>query len=388
MSKAKGFPSKPDKCFRDLVTREPGVYAEIPEHEYHRDEAFSASKARNLVVGPAYFWSRTPWNPDYAGDDDSTAAQIEGKAYHKRILEGPEAFARAFANPPSKADHPNAIDGGTALKAACEALGLKKSGTIPELVARLKDSGEFKGEFWVDVLARWEADNKDKTRLPADTQAQVMLAARICEAHPAVGRIWESGRPEVSVFWINREGVPMRCRIDWWRPGEITELKTLANQMREPFNIRCTRTVVGEFYHVQACIEREAAEAAMQMPDSMWHGFSADEIAAYKAAIVPDVRLLMIGKSAPDIYQRILAPDVPVEFSHWEDGRPITGEVPREPSGLWKSAENIRAHMVARFKAGWQKHGREPWFEATLPIGLTDREPGLSTWALSRDAEV
>lgn len=388
MSKAKGFPMKPGKVFRDLVTRPPGVYADIPEHEYHRDEAFSASKARNLIVGPAHFWTTTPWNPDNNGDDDSTAAQIEGKAYHKRILEGPAAFDKSFANPPRKSDYPDAIDGSAALKAACDALGLKKSGTNPELVARLKESGEFKGEFWIDILARWEADNKDKQRLPADAQARVMLAARICEKHPDIGRIWESGRPEVSVFWNSPEGVPMRCRIDWWRPGEITELKTLANQMRNPFALQCTRTIVNEFYHVQACIERQAAEAALQMPDELWHGFTADEIAAYRKAGVPDVRILMIGKSAPDIYQRILAPEVPVEYARWEDGRPIVGDVPREPSEFWRSAENIRAHMVARFADGWMKFGRDPWFEAAPPIGLTDHEPGLSQWALARDTEV
>jgi hypothetical protein len=385
---AKPYPLKPKQVFRDLQHRKPGVYADVPAHEYHPDEAFSASKGRNLVVGPAYFWSQTPWNPAYSGDDDSTTAQIEGNAHHTRHLEGPEVFAKRYAVPPRKADYPDAIDGGRALQQACGELGLKKSGTIPELVARLKDSGEFKGELWVDVMARWEADNGGRTKISESLAAQVELVARVFEQHAGIGRLWERGKPEVSIWWVSRDGVPMRTRIDLWAPGEIIEFKTVANSTREPFQVKCTRTIVSEFYHVQAFIERQGVEAALQMPDDMWHGFTPEEIAAYKAGGVPDVRMLMLGKLAPDIYQRILAPEVPLEYSHWPDGRKVEGELPREPSQLWRSAENIFQHMTARFAAGWERHGREPWFEASAPIGLTDREPGLSTWALARETEV
>jgi hypothetical protein len=388
MPKVKPYPKRADAVFKDLRCRAPGVYADWPEAQYHADEAASASKFRNLIVGPAYFWVNSPWNPSWIFDADSTAAQIEGKAYHCRIFEGPAAFAKRFVSPPRRADYPDAVDGQAALKAECSKLGLKVGGSIAELQQRLKESGEFDGEFWTDILARWEADNAGRIRLKDDVRATVELVARICEQMPSLGEVWKRGKPEVSICWIDRRGIPMRTRLDYWAPGEIIEGKTLANQLKQPFHINCVRTIVNEFYHLQCEVERDGAEAALQMPDDMWHGFTPEEINAYRAAGVPDVRLLMIGKAAPDIFQRILAPEVPIEFTHWPDGRRVEGEIPREPSQLWRSAENIRDHMAARFKSGWEHFGRKPWFEDSAPIGLTDREPGLNTSALSRDAEV
>jgi len=388
MPKPKPFPRKPAPIFRDLQHRPPGVYADVPAGEYHPDEAFSASKLRNLIVGPAYFWSQTRWNPAYAGDDDATAAQISGQAHHTRHLEGPAVFAKRFAIPPRKSDYPDAVDGSAALKAACKALGLKVTGTNPELMANLKASGEFHGEFWLDIMDKWNAANADKTKISEALLAEVELVAKVFEAHPSIGKLWERGKPEVSIWWVNREGVPMRTRLDWWAPKEIIELKTVANAFRDNFNVKCTRTIAAEYYHVQTVIEREGVEAALQMPDDMWHGFTPEEVAAYKAGGLPDVRLLMMGKAAPDIYQRILAPEVPLDATHWADGRLVEGEIPREPSTLWRSGENIYAQIAARFARGWEVFGREPWFDVSAPTGLTDREPGLSTWALSREEEV
>lgn len=387
MPKSKPFPKAPAKIFRDLQCRPPGVYRDVPAGEYHADEAFSNSKLRNLIVGPAYFWSKTPWNPESAGDDDSTTAQIEGQAHHTRHLEGPAVFANRYAQPPRRGEYPDAVDGSAALKAACKELGLKVTGTNPELVARLKESGEFKGEFWIDIMARWEAANAGKTKISDSLRAQIELAARVLESHPSIGKLWEQGHPEVSVWWVAPNGVPMRCRIDLWAPGMITELKTVANSTRDPFGVKCTRTIINEWYHVQAFIERQAVEAALQMPDDMWHGFTPEQIAALRAGGEPDVRMLMLGKAAPDVYQRILAPEVPIEYSHWPDGRKVDNP-PREPSEVWRSAANIFEQISARFAAGWERHGREPWYSAEYPIGLTEREPGLSSWALNRDTEV
>lgn len=263
------------------------------------------------------------------------------------------------------------------------------TGTNPELVQRLKESGEFKGEFWLDVMDKWVADNAGRTKITEALLAEIELVSKVFEAHPAIGKLWERGKPEVSIWWVNRQGVPMRTRLDWWGfAGEVIELKTVANAYRDNFNVKCTRTIAAEYYHVQAVVEREGVEAALQMPDDMWHGFTPEEIAAYKGAGVPDIRMLMMGKAAPDIYQRILAPEVPLEHTHWADGRPVEGEIAREPSQLWRSGENIYQQIAARFARGWEIFGREPWFEIQAPIGLTDREPGLSTWALSREEEL
>jgi len=389
MTKKSVLRLKRDAAFKELQCREPGVYADWAAPEYHTDEAYSASTGRNLIVGPTYCWQNR-WGQI---ERPSTDAQIEGTAYHTRILEGPEVFAKRYPMPPSRADYPEAIDGGREFTQALGELGLKKSGTIAEQMQRLRDAGsEFKGKFWSDIMDRWRADHPGAMKLSPELIAKIELAAQICAMHPDIGEVWKVGKPEVSICYLSASGMPCRVRMDWLRPGEIIDLKTIANQMKNPMNVQAARTIVGEFYHVQAFNYVEALEQALLMPADMWHGFTAGEVAAHKATREEqgrpaDFRFLFIGKAAPDIVQRILAEEVPIDFAQWPDGREVQ-DVPREPSEVWRSARNIHEHVTARFAHFWKLYGRKPWYDRAGAIGLTNSHPGISTAALSRESEL
>lgn len=383
----KPFPARAGAAFKELKCRPPGVYKSLAAHEYHPDEAASFSKLRKLIVGPAYFWASTPWNSAYVLDGDQTDAMFAGQVYHCRVLEGPKVFAKRYGIAPSKADYPDALSGVAALKAECAKLGLKVGGTIAELSERLKSEDEFDGVLWDEIVAEWESENVGKQKITAALYAKVELAASICHAHPSLADVWARGFPEVSICWIGRDGLPMRCRPDYWCPGEVIEMKMHANKTSQPFHMSCTRTILSEYYHVQAAVEYEGVCAALEMPDELWHGFTPAEIAAYKAAGPPDIRMLMIGSSAPDVWQTIIAPDVPLEPAFWPDGKPVV-EVPREPSGLFRSAANIRNILGARFAHYFAHFGRNPWSDIAWPVGLTDRSPGIGEWALNKDMEL
>jgi len=374
-----------------LQPRAPGVYLDWPEDDYHADEALSNSNLRRLMIGPAAFWVGTNWNPDKAPEDEKSDALVIGDAYHKRVNEGPEVFAKTYAVAPDPADYPGALMKGDEFKAAIKALNeakgtkIKVSGTNAELCAALREAG-YEGPLWPEIIAKWEDENAGAVKITPADMRKINLAAAILHALPDVGDVWTRGHPEVSVSWINRQGVPMRTRMDRWWPGTVFEFKTTANQMRQPFDVAAVRTMVGEYYHVQAVIHREGAEAALMMPDDMWHGFTPEQIAALKGGGIPDVRFLFIGKSAPDICQRVLAPNVPLDYAFHEDGRPVI-DVPRTESELWKSAENIYFQMCARFTHYFSMFGKSPWYNAKPAIGLRDTEPGMTSFALSRDAD-
>jgi len=385
--KPKPFPMKPAPELAGLKCREPGVYADWPAREYHADEALSFSRERKLAIGPMAFWHSSPWNPNKVLDEDSTAAQIKGNAYHKRILEGSAAFAAAYAVPPTAADYPNALDGQRALAAELEANGLKKSGSVGELVARIKEN-KLPVQLMADVMAEWEKEHGKKQKLKPELLREVEFAASICEQHPDISPLFKRGRPEVSVCYITRAGVPMRMRMDWTAPGLIVDLKTMANSTGQPFPVAVARTITSEFYHVQARIAAEAYEAALQMPDECWHGFTPEEIAEYRAAPEPQFRFLFVGSPAPEICQRILGPEVPIDYAHFPDGTPVVGGPATEPSSLWRSAENIHEQMQARFYYFWKLYGRKPWFDAAPAIGLRDSSPGIFSGSLTRENEL
>lgn len=353
-----------------------GVYADWPAAEYHACEAPSFSRLINLISGPAAYWRASPWNPDYA--NAPSEAQLRGSALHCLALEGESAFRARYAAALDPALYPDALRGADALRAECRAHGLPVSGTMAEMAARLRPV-VGPGRIWLDIEAEWRAALADRIELSADAEAQVRVMAAALEAQPDFSAATSDVRAksEVSVCF-ELAGVPMRARFDLWRPGEIIDLKRHAQRALEPYAMSAVRTIARNLYHVQAAIYRHAAMAALAMPDSCWHGFSAEEIAAFREAGAPDYRIVFCGAPVPSICQRIMAPQVPLGA---RDG-------PREPSALWQSAEVIVSYLIGAFAGNFARFGRAPWIEDSPARGLLDRDPGLSQWALSRDTEL
>src|SRR5690349_5803745 len=104
----------PDSLIRPLAhrleTHVPGIYFGMPEEEYHADRSLSASGIKDIHVTPLTFWMRSGFNENRL--DDSSEPKERGKAFHARLLEGPEAFKARYAIAPDIADYPDALDGG------------------------------------------------------------------------------------------------------------------------------------------------------------------------------------------------------------------------------------------------------------------------------------
>ena len=86
---------------------EDGIYFNMPETQYHSIEALSGSGLKKLIVSPLTFWTEN-YDPTYQRRE--TSAMNLGKAYHKRILEGQEAFNESFVQRITKEDLPDALD--------------------------------------------------------------------------------------------------------------------------------------------------------------------------------------------------------------------------------------------------------------------------------------
>ena len=245
-----------------------GVFFGMPEDEYFAVPALSASGVKNLRMSPLDFWARSRWlNPLYEEDNEEpdSFARTLGKAYHKRILEGREAFDGCYAPAFDPADHPGALDGADAIKEALRkqkeaGANVKLSGKKADMIANLLEL-DPRARI-MDVLREtYEADHEGKTFLPVKSLDQIELAAAMIERDPQLAKAFTGGMSEVSVFWIcPKIGIPCKARLDYLKPKAIVDLKTFANKNGYPISRAIDRELGYNRYPIQASWYYDAAD--------------------------------------------------------------------------------------------------------------------------------
>lgn len=228
----------------------PGVYHGMPFAEYLADPALSSGGIRDLRVSPLTYWANSPLNPDR--EQRESPAMTEGTAFHKRILEGRGRFSEAYAPELDPNDHASALKSGDRLRAHCERLGLKKSGTLAEL-SRLIRQHDPDVPLWTEIEAEHQARHADKAFLPRKVLARIEAAAQSIEADPATAALFRDGEPEVSIFWEDQEtGVRLKARLDYLTATTVADLKTFSNAQNRPLKDAVSYAVAANGYGTQA----------------------------------------------------------------------------------------------------------------------------------------
>lgn len=168
----------------------------IPEDKYHAEArsgaVVSASMLREFRCCPAHYRALV------AGESaprDSDALRF-GRAAHKFILEGAEAFAAAF----------------------------RVGGPVNEATGRSYGPA-------TRAFADWLRDNgmERKNTVTASEVDTVRSMAQAVRDHEAARNLLSRGWPERSVR-VEMERLPCQIRLDWLTPGETAvELKTIEN---------------------------------------------------------------------------------------------------------------------------------------------------------------
>ncbi len=246
-----------------ITCHEPGIYLGMPFEEYLADPSLSNSGIQDLRVSPLTYWVNSVLNPNREPDD--TEAKDTGSAFHKRILEGKEAFEAAYAPKLEREDYPNALKSGDELKAYCETLQLKKSGTLAELSARIREVDAVV-ELWTEIEAEHLKRHEGKEFLSKSLIERIQLAASFLESSPETAPLFTGGFPEVSVFWIDETtGVRMKARFDYLTLDTITDLKTFSNSQGKPLAEAVTSAIASYGYGTQAVIYLDAVQQAKRM---------------------------------------------------------------------------------------------------------------------------
>jgi len=250
-----------------------GLYFSLPEDVYHAQPRLSASGIKNLLVSPMDFWARSWMNPNKPGvtEDDEPEWAIKGKAYHKRVCEGREAFYASYAPEMDANAHPKALKTVDDLKNALKEAGEPISGNKPILIARLLE--KCPDAQILEMLERDHAKkHAGKILIPPDWFRDIEIAAACIEKHPTLSKCFQGGQPEVSILYTadveRNDGsgevvrVPMKARLDFLKAGAIVDFKTYSNKMMKPIDRAVYFEMAARKYHLQAAVYYAAMEAA------------------------------------------------------------------------------------------------------------------------------
>ena len=273
-----------------MTKYEDGVYFNMPEAEYHKIPALSASGIKNLLISPVDFWARSWMNPRYQFEED-TDAQIVGTAYHKRICEGRDLFYSHYAPTFTGEDLPARVDD---LRAALKSWGHKTDGNSNDLIARCARLGIA---TYATARADYMAKNDGKTFVSADLIDSIEISAAMIEMHPVLSKCFKGGYPEVTVIWTEEHTIerapteeeiaaaqnedlmsvlsaqPMptekikirfKARFDYLKPRAVVDLKTFENRGNKSVDRAIYGTIASYKYHIQATFYLRAVQKAQK----------------------------------------------------------------------------------------------------------------------------
>jgi PDDEXK-like domain of unknown function (DUF3799)/SAP domain len=230
----------------------PGIVFGMAAEAYHADPSLGSTDIKRLLRSPCDYWWHSHMNPDRPPSPDSPAKQ-KGRALHKLVLEGEQAFSEAFVEEPHPSGHPGCLVSLDDLKAKCRELGEAVSGTKAELAKRIK-AKDGNAIIFDDVLSLFRSmvERDGLEVLKPDAMREVRQAAASITLNPHLARAFQGGVPEVSIFWKDEYGLPCKCRIDFLKPRTIVDIKKCANVRERPFDIAVMMAIAEYRYDISA----------------------------------------------------------------------------------------------------------------------------------------
>lgn len=290
-----------------LKPLEPGVYIGLNEDAYHRDPALGSTNLRQILSStPDYWW--TSWMNPMKPDDKDTKDRKRGRAIHKFVLEGGEAFHAKYMRRPDDDEGASPAD-----KAALT----KKTNA--------------------------DAKAKNKEALHADDFDRIMISGQMIVANPHLSKAFQDGMPEVSVFWEREDGVRCKIRIDYLKLRAISDLKSIANILNIDFVAACRREIRFRKAPIQACHYLDGRVLLKKfVADGAVHGVDHDSSLLKKLAASDEYAFTWVFFQAK--------------------GAPLTwGTKISHGNSLLDEARDQIEDAIDKFKANREQFGTSPW---------------------------
>jgi hypothetical protein len=234
---------------------QPGIYRDLSNEDYHKDEGLSASMLKLLAQSPAHlkFHQR-----------EETEAMAIGTAVHTAVFE-PERFEAEYV-------------------------------VAPKLDRRTK-AGK-------DAWAEFEAAMSGKKILAENIYDKVTGMAASVKRHPIAGPLTQDGEAEVSVYWnagIVCDRIPYevlcKARPDYLKEADgkvnIIDLKTCEDARLEFF----MRNAWNYGYHIQAAHFINGCNSALENPVGLFAFIAVEKKPPYALIVhVAGTDFLAIGR--------------------------------------------------------------------------------------------
>lgn len=336
---------------------EPGIYASMPEEEYHAAAGLSCSGMKQLAVSPLNYWHHN-LNPDRQPPEE-TYPQRFGKAVHCRLLE-PARFSQSYAVKRTPEDYPGCLVTADDMKAWLAEQGLPATAKKKqELIDRIMAQGSYP-PIW-DLL---RDDQGDAVLLNRDEMAALDHLAAVVDADPYASAALSGGLPEVSFFVREPEtGVVLKARMDYVRPSATFDLKTFSNARGKRTDKAVFDAIYYENYHLQAVAYHTIRDLARQQylaGDIGAHGVDEGWLKAFLDHDHHGFGFIFVESSAP-FDMRI----VQLRRSEFPDA---------DPNVYWQTAAMQIAGLTAIYAECMEKYGDRPWREPLPPRVLQDTD--------------
>ena len=188
---------------------EPGIYFGMSDEAYHSDPALGSTDLRKLLIAPSefhYSWSGNP-EPE---ETEETDALLFGRAVHKLVLEGQEAFEAEYA---CKPEGPDVLESAEDMRAWLRGRGLLDKGTMEAMSERIL---AIDPRVRIQRVIVEQERRAGRTILSDAAYRRILMASAYITKNPNLARSFQGGRCEVSVFWIRR-GIRLKARLDYLR---------------------------------------------------------------------------------------------------------------------------------------------------------------------------
>lgn len=340
----------PIKVEHPLVHK-PGIYFGLDENIYHQALALSATGIKALRLDPMAWWEQSPLNPNRQNEE--TPAMKIGKAFHARIVEGPEVFGRRYAATLDPGAHPEALRTVADLtEALAKHLVKPPSRAIKADLIRHLLAVEPGAQIWDELARRHAQTHEGKIFLEPDLIAQIERAAGRVEAHPELSRAFADGAAEVSVFWVDESGIPCKARFDYLKPRAIVDLKSFA--LRDTLPDKAIVQAVARYkYHIQADFYLRGAAQMRQLAEAG----------------------LVIGDHDPDFLRAVLDEEEKVFLFVWQaNGAPYLAGKILGPGIILDLGHFAVEEALLRWADAWRRWGTGEWNEIHPISRFADEE--------------
>lgn len=267
-------------------TLKPGIYLDLHEEEYFGSGALGYSDMVKILRSPAGWWAGSRQNParrEPAVRVEADSALTHGAALHCLLLDGPEAFGRAFTvMPDPAAPLGRDID---QMRRALEAAGVETPNFIS--AQQCRDLCKLHGVALADeAKARFDA-GLALGRRPISWHGyqSVREAVTLLRQTPELNAVASDGFREVSVIWDDDDGNPMRARFDRIGRTWILDLKTFTPMRGTGFADGVFGEIARRRYDVQVVHYSRAREIAAGFTAKQMHGGTKAERAELRSIL-------------------------------------------------------------------------------------------------------